>query len=59
MKMEDLLPEQARSFLESATYLEPVLDQGEQAVHFGIDELGREFVLIASMVSDVFKLGFL
>ncbi len=40
MKMEDLLPEQARSFLESAAYLEPVLDQGEQAVHFGIDELG-------------------
>ena len=59
MKMEDLLPEQARSFLESAAYLEQVLDQGEQAVHFGIDELGREFVLIASMVGDVFKLGFL
>ena len=59
MKMEDLLPEQARSFLENAAYLEPVLDQGEQAVHFGIDELGREFVLIASMVGDVFKLGFL
>ena len=59
MKMEDLLPEQARSFLESAAYLEQELDQGEQAVHFGIDELGREFNLIASVVGDVFKLGFL
>ena len=59
MKMENLLPDQARAFLDSASYLEPVLHQGEQAVHFGIDELGREFILIASMVGDVFKLGFL
>ena len=59
MKMENLLPEQARAFLDSASYLEPVIDQGEKAVHFGIDELGREFILIASMVGDAFKLGFL
>lgn len=59
MKMENLLPEQARAFLDNANYLEPVLKQGEQAVHFGIDEMGREFILIASLVGDVFKLGFL
>ena len=59
MQMESLLPDQARAFLDSANYLEPVIKQGEQAVHFGIDSMGREFVMIASMVCDVFKLGFL
>lgn len=59
MKMENLLPEQAQAFLDNANYLEPVLKQGEQAVHFGIDEMGREFIMIASLVGDVFKLGFL
>ena len=59
MKMENLLPDQARELLDNANYLEPVLHQGEQAVHFGIDAMGREFVLIASLVSDIFKLGFL
>lgn len=59
MKMEHLLPEQARAFLDSASYLEPVIQQGEDAVHFGIDNVGREFIMIASMIGDVFKLGFL
>ena len=59
MTMENLHPEQARAFLDSANYLEPVIKQGEQAVHFGNDNMGREFVMIASLVGDVFKLGFL
>ena len=59
MEMKNLLPDQAKAFLESANYLEPMITQGEQAVHFGIDNMGREFILIASLVSDVAKLGFL
>ena len=59
MEMTKLLPDQAKDFLESANYLEPMITQGEQAIHFGIDNLGREFILIASLVSDVAKLGFL
>ena len=59
MKMESLHPDQAKEFLDTATYLEPVIKQGEQAVHFGIDAIGREFILIASLVEDAFKLGFL
>ena len=59
MKMEELLPEQARSFLDSANYLEPALKKGEDAIHFGVDAMGREFIMIASLVSDIFKLGFL
>ena len=59
MEMTQLLPDQAKDFLENANYLEPMITQGEQAIHFGIDNLGREFILIASLVSDVAKLGFL
>ncbi len=58
MNMETLQPEQARTFLESVSYLEPMLDMGEKAVQFGIDNIGREFILIASQVSDIVKLGF-
>ncbi|MEI7613009.1 MAG: hypothetical protein WCK63_08880 [Betaproteobacteria bacterium] len=59
MEMETLQPDQAKAFLESASYLEPLSDMGAQAVQFGIDNLGREFILIASMAGDVAKLGFL
>lgn len=59
MRMEELLPEQAKAFLDSANYLEPVINKGEDAIHFGIDAMGREFSMIASMVGDIFKLGFL
>ena len=59
MEMENLLPDQVTAFLDSASYLEPMLHMGEKAVHFGIDNIGREFILIASLVSDVAKLGFL
>ena len=57
--MENLLPDQVTAFLEKASYVEPMLNMGETAVHFGIDSFGREFILIASLVSDVAKLGFL
>lgn len=59
MKMEILHSDQAQAFLDNATYLEPVIKQGEQAVHFGIDAIGREFIMIASLVDNAFKLGFL
>jgi hypothetical protein len=36
-----------------------MLNMGEKAVHFGIDSIGREFILIASLAEDVAKLGFL
>ena len=31
---------------------------GEKAIHYGVDSIGREFILIASMASDVAKLGY-
>ena len=59
MQMEDLLPDQAAAFLDSASYIEPTIDMGEKAVHFGIDSVGREFIMIASTVSNIAKVGFL
>lgn len=59
MEMETLAAEKAAAFLDSATYIEPMIDAGEKAVHFGIDALGREFILIASQLGEVAKLGFL
>ena len=59
MEMQTLQSEQAASFLESASYIEPMISMGEKAVHFGIDSIGREFIMIASLVSDVARLGFL
>ncbi len=61
MQMETLHADQAAAFLDSASYVEPMMDMGEKAVHFGIDAIGREFILIASALSDAvpcFKLGF-
>lgn len=59
MNMEILPADQASAFLDSASYIEPMITMGEKAVHFGVDAIGREFILIASLVSDVAKLGFL
>ena len=59
MEMEILQADHAKAFLESASYLEPMQDLGEKIVHFGVDSIGREFILIASMAGDVAKLGFL
>jgi len=59
MKMDTLPAEQATAFLDSASYVEPMMDLGEKAVHFGIDAIGREFILIASAVGKIAKLGFL
>jgi hypothetical protein len=59
MEMEILQPDQARAFLDSASYLEPMLNMGAQAVQYGIDNFGREFILIASLAGDVANLGFL
>jgi hypothetical protein len=59
MQLENLPPDQVDAFLESASYVEPMINMGEKVAHFGIDSLGREFILIASLASDVAKLGFL
>lgn len=59
MEMEILQPDQAKAFLDGASYLEPMLNMGAQAVQFGIDSIGREFILIAALAGDVAKLGFL
>jgi hypothetical protein len=59
MKLESLPPDQVTAFLDSASYVEPMIHMGEKAAHFGIDSLGREFILIASLANDVAKLGFL
>lgn len=58
MKMQSLESSQAAAFLDSASYLEPTLNMGEKAIHYGVDSIGREFILIASMASDVAKLGY-
>ena len=58
MRMENLPADQAAVFLDSASYVEPMIEMGEKAVHFGVDAIGREFILIASALSDVVKLGF-
>lgn len=59
MKMEILHADQASAFLDSASYIEPIINMGEKAVHVGIDAIGREFILIASAVGEAAKLGFL
>ncbi|MEI7429215.1 MAG: hypothetical protein WCL27_02090 [Betaproteobacteria bacterium] len=59
MKMENLPTDQVSAFLDSASYVEPMIEMGGKAAHFGIDSLGREFLLIASLVDEVAKLGFL
>lgn len=59
MNMEILHADQAAAFLDTASYVEPMIDMGEKAIHFGIDAIGREFILIASAVGEAAKLGFL
>lgn len=61
MEMQTLPADQATAFLDSASYVEPTMSLGEKAIHIGIDAIGREFILIASALSDAvpcFKLGF-
>lgn len=59
MEMETLAAEQATAFLDSATYIEPMIKSGEKAVHFGVDALGREFIMIMPTLGEMAKLGFL
>lgn len=57
--METVTFEQAHDILDTAVYLQPTLDGGDKTIHFGIDEQGREFVLIVSAISSQGKLGLL
>lgn len=45
--MQNLTIEQATDYLDSALYLEPTIDTGRRAIHFGIDADGKEFVHIS------------
>lgn len=51
--------DQAHEIIDQASYLQPVLDGGGKTVHFGIDERGREFVLIVSAIDGKGRLGLL
>ena len=51
--------EQACLFLEKAAYLEDSIDGGDKTIHFGIDQKGRDFVLIISVWTDKSRLAFI
>ena len=51
--------ERACSFLEKAAYLENSIDGGDKTIHFGIDQKGRDFVLIISVWTDKSRLAFI
>lgn len=55
--MQTITFDQAHEFIDQASYLQPAIDGGDKTVHFGIDDQGREFVLIVSAISGKGKLG--
>ena len=59
MTMQSLNYQEVHRELYEATYLRPPLDGQDKSVHFGIDDKGREFVLIISAIDGSGKLGYL
>lgn len=57
--MQTVSFDQAHEIIDQASYLQPTIDGGDKTVHFGIDDKGREFVLIVSAISGKGKLGIL
>ncbi len=57
--MQTITFDQAHDIIDQASYMQPAIDGGDKTVHFGIDEKGREFVLIVSAIDGRGKLGIL
>lgn len=57
--MQTVTFDHAHEILDQASYLEPAIDGGSKTVHFGIDDRGREFVLIVSAINGEGRLGIL
>lgn len=57
--MQTITFDQAHEVIDQASCLQPTIDCGDKTVHFGIDALGREFVLIVSAMTGKGKLGIL
>lgn len=57
--MQTITFDQAHEVIDQASYLQPTIDGGDKTVHFGIDDQGREFVLIVSAMTGMGKLGIL
>jgi hypothetical protein len=57
--MQAITFDQVYEFIDQASYLQPTIDGGDKTVHFGIDDQGREFVLIVSAMTGKGKLGIL
>ena len=57
--MQTVTFNQAHEIIEQASYLQPTIDGGDKTVHFGVDDKGREFVLIVSAMSGKGKFGIL
>lgn len=58
MKMTNLTLEEATTLLNAATYLQPKIDKGDKTVHFGIDQEGREFIMILAPGDQEGKVGY-
>jgi hypothetical protein len=54
--MQTVTFDQAHEIIDQASYLQPTIDGGDKTVHFGIDDEGREFVLIVSAMTGKGKL---
>jgi len=57
--MQTITFDQAHDIIDQASYMQPAIDGGDKTLHFGIDEKGREFVLIVSAIDGRAKLGIL
>lgn len=57
--MQTITFEQVYEVIDQASYLQPTIDGGDKTVHFGIDDQGREFVLIVSAIDGKGKFGIL
>lgn len=57
--MQTVTFDQAHDIIDEASYLQPTIDGGDKTIHFGVDDQGREFVLIVSAMTGKGKLGIL
>lgn len=57
--MQTVTFDRACEIIEEACYLQPTIDGGDKTIHFGVDDRGREFVLIVSIHQNESRLGML
>lgn len=57
--MQTITFDQAHDIIDQASYMQPAIDGADKTIHFGIDDKGREFILIVSAIDGRGKLGIL